>query len=341
MEYSDDTILNSGKYRNTYSTFKYVFENDKDYVLWILGLKNITSGLIKAFKLYIEEKLKTDPLKPRKHLFAISEVSKYFRLDSSFHKLLEELKIEKKIIHKTHKNEIKNIKEYEKGSGNFGVFVDNVMKRCKSLSISEEPRPIYSGRLFPYSDENQDLLEKAHDEYKSNKKSEDIIRSIWLVSVDTNENNPWSDRIDENELLEIEKMAYDFNIPDSSKELIKDVETYTFTKMKEHKLVECFGADCFGIRGTPDLVVENILIDFKVYWEEFGNNILDFIQLILYAICGNNNTRNKDKGRTKIDTLIIYNPLFGCEYIVNMSKWTKEKEVIEYIEKFKSLNPDD
>lgn len=75
-----------------------------------------------------------------------------------------------------------------------------------------------------------------------------------------------------------------------------------------------FGSVELKIRGDGDLLIDDILVDFKVSKYSKGANFVDFHQLILYAAGHYFNTKRY------IRELIIYNPLLGQRHSISVDK---------------------
>lgn len=110
----------------------------------------------------------------------------------------------------------------------------------------------------------------------------------------------------------------------------KDMEWYHninhfFTnKMKSyHHIISHYGIITNKLSGNLDLLVDDTIIDYKVSSNK--NITIEWIlQLLLYTYLA------RDIGHI-INNIGIYNPLLGKLKIINIEKWDKEKELVDFI----------
>ena len=101
------------------------------------------------------------------------------------------------------------------------------------------------------------------------------------------------------------------------------INLFFTTKMKNKNIICHYSITNDIISGNLDLLVDDTIIDYKVSSNK--NITIEWIlQLLLYTYLA------REKGHT-INNIGIYNPLIGKLRIINIEKWEKDKQLVNFI----------
>ena len=159
-------------------------------------------------------------------------------------------------------------------------------------------------------------LQKSYNNFK-NKNIEwyDIISDIFEISkCDTILKN------NRRRLMYINQLN---KLVTSDMEWYHHINQFFCNKMKSQNTICHHSIINDQISGNLDLLVDDTIIDYKVSYND-KINIEWILQLLLYTYLA------RKKGHI-INNIGIYNPLIGKLRIINIEKWDKEKELVDFI----------
>ena len=340
-------IISFGKHNM--KTFDYVLSNDNNYCKWILT-QNPKDGNMKTFKEYIQNNIK--PIPPPKGILNVTDLCKY-DCNNQILELVNNLIIEKNRIIKLEDNNI-----YKLPSNIYGTYIDYLI-RYKICIINN--LQFADGRADSMIDtyisldplnENQNILITRFNN--------NIIDNIDIENCDSgytiyggfNEQNKYlkleslfnnsyenmkQNKANYNDIFNVSLLhsLFFFNI-DVLKyynNLINynynydELDNFLNRKFVNENILlnPVLGNTKLQLRGDADIINNDELIDIKCS-KYIGNNINDFIQLFIYI------TLYYYKTNIKCNKVIIFNPVLGYEYYINISSWNDYDKIIKILE---------
>jgi hypothetical protein len=198
-------------------------------------------------------------------------------------------------------------------------FFDENESECNEIEIKEE-KIVIDENIIKNIRYRVNSFNEINSSYIKMKNKNAINKDILNVSI--------SHSIFFNEMDNIEFINYENEIMTEYFE--NKLNEYLVSKTKnvdvENILLNpILGNEILKIKADADLIINNNVIDIKASKRSIGSDKKDFIQLIIYSILYFVNYNNK------IKKLIIFNPLNGIEYVVNIENWNKEFELFKYL----------
>ena len=340
-------IISFGKHNM--KTFDYVLSNDNNYCKWILT-QNPKDRNMKTFKEYIQNNIK--PIPPPKGILNVTDLCKY-NCNYQILELVNNLIIEKNRIIKLEDNNI-----YKLPGNIYGTYIDYLI-RYKICIINN--LQFADGRADSMIDtyisldplnENQNILITRFNN--------NIIDNIDIENCDSgytiyggfNEQNKYlkleslfnnsyenmkQNKANYNDIFNVSLLhsLFFFNI-DVLKyynNLINynynydELDNFLNRKFVNENILlnPVLGNTKLQLRGDADIINNDELIDIKCS-KYIGNNINDFIQLFIYI------TLYYYKTNIKCNKVIIFNPVLGYEYYINISSWNDYDKIIKILE---------
>jgi hypothetical protein len=292
-------MLSFGKFKGF--TYDYVIQNDLSYCLYVLNTKTC-SGQFKEFQNYLNNNIhQLYNIKKLENIGSIccSKLSQYINFDNNFIDNIKNLSI--------NTNLCKKIKFNNNINNNlFGQFIDYLIR----FEISNIKNIIFfdTRTEILLIDESLNHLTKyiqnINNSYNNLKNKKFSFIDILNVSI--------SHSIYFNRLDDIKFINYDNEIIDNdSYNVIIDYLKNKIINVENILINPVLGDKNIGITADADLIFDNEIIDIKIS-KIVGNNINDFIQLIIYAVLYyrlSNKICNK---------LTIYNPLLDIENYIHI-----------------------
>lgn len=206
----------------------------------------------------------------------------------------------------------------------YGQFIDYLIRHIignyKNIIVKDfRTEHVLSQSFDRYGDVNNVKKTQLFNDYKkyiSKVESKQIINSIFNVSLCHSLYFAHYTALNYvNTNIDVSSINYD-KLYDHITNKIKNID-------KDKILLNpSVGINNIYVKGDADLICDDNLIDFKVSKNDMGQNIIDFYQLIIYAVLFQSDTNKK------INKLTIFNPLKMIEYNVDLSNWNNEIEVI-------------
>lgn len=349
MNTHPNKIITFGKYNM--KTFDYVLSNDNNYCKWILT-QNSNNENMKTFKQYIQNNIKI--IQPPKSMINVTDLCRYYYCNNQILELFNNLIIEKKRIVKLEDNNI-----YKLPGNIYGTFIDYLIryKICIinnlqftdgradsmlnthiSLDPLDENENILITRFNNYIIDNIDI-ENCETGYSIYGGINEQNKYLKLESLFNNSyENMKQNKANYNDIFNVSLLHslyfFEINVLKYYNYLIDYNYNYDkFDNYLNNKFINknillnpVLGNNKLQLGGDADIINNDVLIDIKCS-KHIGTNINDFIQLFIYI------TLYYYKTNIKCNKIIIFNPVLGYEYYINISSWNKYDKIIEILEK--------
>lgn len=348
-------IISFGKHNM--KTFDYVLSNDNNYCKWILT-QNPKNGNMKTFKEYIQNNIKI--IAPPKGILNVTDLCKY-DCNNQILELVNNLIIEKERIVILEDNDI-----YKLPGNIYGTYIDYLIryKICiiNNLQFTDirADSMIYNYISLDPLNENENILITRFnnniidiDAYNDLPFEENCKTGFGFTTYgEINEQNKYlkleslfnnsyenmkQNKANYNDIFNVSLLhsLFFFNI-DVLKyynNLINynynydELDNFLNRKFVNENILlnPVLGNTKLQLRGDADIINNDELIDIKCS-KYIGNNINDFIQLFIYI------TLYYYKTNIKCNKLIIFNPVLGYEYYINISSWNDYDKIIKILE---------
>jgi hypothetical protein len=303
-----NTVIEFGKYK--YKTYDYVIKNDLKYCNFIINTNSINKSFIN-FQKYLKEN--EDFFKNEYNINELqtfpgincSDLSEYMKYDLNIVELIKNHTI---LINTIDYHE--NIEELTLPSDIFGIFIDYLIRyevhKKKNIEFTDSRTDnLINCVSFIINDEKIIMPKEIKKSYKRMKKNKATMINILNVSIS---HSIWFGNYESIKYINTKNIISD--------RLYNNIIKYIDIKLLNNKIILCnpiLDSKEFNIGGDADLIFDNELIDIKTSkYNEIGNNIIDFIQLFLYA------SLYYKKHNKYINKLTIFNPLYLIEYVVDI-----------------------
>jgi hypothetical protein len=300
-----NTLINFGKYKG--QTYDYVIKNDIKYCNYIITQESSYQPMIK-FKNFIQNNIEEQFKKnydinklKNKNGIKCSDLSEYMKYDENIINLIKDCKITiNKISNK------QTIEDFSLPNDIFGIFIDYLIRYeiCKKKMIEfndNRANSIHCNNII-----KEFIFEYIYNSYNNMKQNKATMQDILNVSI-----------CHSCYFCNFNALEYiNYNNIISNKQY-NNINKWIDMKILNKNIILCnptLGDAKLNISADADLILDNELIDIKTSkYNKIGNNIIDFIQLFVYASLYYNKTKKY------INKLTIFNSLYLIEHSIDIN----------------------
>jgi len=328
-------MINFGKYKN--KTYDYVYKNDIKYCNWILTQRTTHTGMNNFINF-----LKLNNIKIPKDDINCSQLSLYYNNNSEFLNLIENLIIE------DNKLNFKIVDKLLLPVDINGIYIDYLIRYKICLELNKEfndnrCNSFISGFHPNFNKMDIDKLPlKIKSKINDNESIDDVNYDLYFILKEIVKQSYISMKnftATNNDILnvslchplffgEVNKVCeyFDYFVHDNGNDNFENLQNYIKSKVNgKKKNVFCnptLGNRDLKIGADADIIIDKELIDIKCSKYNVGDNIKDFIQLIIY-IC-----LYFHKTGIKCNKITIFNPVLSYEKYIDLSSWNNFEKII-------------
>lgn len=321
------------------------FKEDPSYMLWMMKLENPFNHQIKRIQEYYKDKKIYDINKLRQqHGINVSKLSKYLTDDENVKNITQKLTICENDVGKIHRSD-----EIEPCI--YGQFIDYLLRYEISLLKKESFKDNKCGDTIICYDDEENIIKRVERQDKKQDKKQEKVKTTIYAHVNPDSASKILESYDKmqksvansKDILNVSlshSIAFDkrdidkyINIneqitPEDRNTLKNYIQNKVLSVSKDDILCNpTLGISDLRICADADLIIGEELLDFKVS-KYIGNNVNDFVQLIVYA------GLHFKKNSKLCKKLTIYNPLLGKEFYINIDENIID-EIFEIITNYK------
>lgn len=346
-------MINFGKHKN--ETYDNVFKNDIKYCNWVLTQTTTHEG-INNFKQYLKNNKRH--LIP-KYQINCSSLSLYYCNDVDFLKLLNGLNIEQNtlnIIEQSYNGENTTLIQDENNVNKIllpcninGIYIDYLIRylvccelnkefnddRCDNfingvqfvINADELPLKIKKN-ISSYSDDDEDFVKNDYICCYLKDNIEQSYNNMKLFNATNNDifNVSLCHSFFFGEMTACKYFDYFIDVQPDNYEYLQQYIKQKINGNNENILCNpTLGNRELKISADADLIINKELIDIKCSKKKIGDDINDFLQLLIYVCLYFYNTN------IKCEKITIFNPIQHYEKYIDLTNWDNFEKVVEIL----------